>query len=395
MLAQNGHVDVRVAPHIDAITQWRRDIHQHPELGFDVHRTASLVAEKLRSFGVDNVVEGVGRTGVVGVINGNSIHSGTTIGLRADMDALPIVEQTELDYQSNTTGKMHACGHDGHTAMLLGAAKVLCETRAFNGSAVVIFQPAEESGAGGRIMVEDGLIQRFDIQQVYGMHNLPNMPLGRFGMRSGPIMAAVDTFDVSLTGKGGHAAMPHLCIDTMVVAANVISALQHIASRQADSLDSVVVSVTSIKSDNDSYNVIPHTVKLKGTVRALTQEVKEKTEQQVKDLINHTAKTYGASADIQYWHGYPATVNSDNEARIAAEVARSVVGSTNVDANVPPVMGAEDFSYMLNECRGAFVFIGNGESAGLHHPKYNFNDHAIGYGCSYWLALVEHLMPAN
>lgn len=395
MLAQKDQIDSRVVPQLDAITAWRRDLHQHPELGFDVHRTAGFVADKLRLFGADEVVEGVGRTGVVGVIKGRSSASGKCVGLRADMDALPINEQTGLDYRSTTDGKMHACGHDGHTAMLLGAARVLCESRQFDGTAVVIFQPAEEAGAGGRVMVEDGLMERFGIEQVYGMHNLPNMPLGEFGVRVGPIMAAVDTFHITLEGRGGHAAMPHLCIDTMVVAAKVICALQHVAARQADPLDAVVVSVTSIESDNNTYNVLPQTVSLKGTVRALTDKVQDATEAQVKELVTHTAKAYGAQANIKYWRGYPATINSANEAAMSAKVARSVVGSEQVNDNIAPLMGAEDFSYMLNKRPGAFVFIGNGDSAGLHHPKYNFNDNAIAYGCSYWVSLIEELMPSS
>ncbi len=387
--------DSRVSPHIGDITSWRRDIHENPELEYDVQRTAEKVASLLRSFGADEVVEGIGRTGVVGVIKGQSTSSNLCIGLRADMDALPIIENTNLEYASKVRGKMHACGHDGHTAMLLGAAKVLCETRRFNGTAVVIFQPAEEQGAGGREMVNDGMMDKFDIQQVYGMHNMPNLALGKFGIRPGPMMAAADTIDVTLTGKGGHAAMPHLCVDTMLVAAKVISALQHIAARVTNPVDSVVVSITAVEGDNDSYNVIPNTVKLKGTVRTLNPAVQDEAESQVIKLITKTAEAYGASAEINYERNYPATINAVNETKFAAAVASQVVGADNVDDEYPPLLGAEDFSYMLIERPGAFIFIGNGPSAALHHPQYNFNDDAIAYGCSYWISIIETGMPAS
>ncbi len=395
MASQSGLIDSRLQPHIADITAWRHDIHRHPELQYDVHRTAALVAKKLRSFGADEVVEGVGRTGVVGVIKGNAISSNLCVGLRADMDALPIIEDTQLDYISTISGKMHACGHDGHTAMLLGAARVLCDTRNFNGTAVVIFQPAEEMGAGGQAMVQDGLMERFNIQQVYGMHNLPNMPVGQFGVRAGPIMAAADTIDIVLRGKGGHAAMPHLCVDTMLVAAKVISALQHVASRQTNPVDSVVVSVTSVLGDNDSYNVIPQTVKLKGTVRTLQSSVQDAVEAHLKNIVVKTAEAFGATADIHYKRDYPATINTVAEANFAAGVAKQVVGADCVDDNVVPLLAAEDFSFMLNERPGAFVFVGNGNSAALHHPQYDFNDDVIEVGCSYWLALIEGAMPSG
>lgn len=393
MVAQIGQPDDRVLAYVDDITAWRRDLHQHPELSYDVHRTAAFVADQLRSFGVDEVVEGIGRTGVVGVIKGLSTESGLCVGLRADMDALPIIEDTQLAYASTVDGKMHACGHDGHTAMLLGAARVLSDTRNFNGTAVVIFQPAEETGAGGRAMVEDGMMERFHIQKVFGMHNLPGMPVGQFGVRAGPIMAAADVIDITLQGKGGHAAMPHLCIDTMLVAAKVIDALQMVASRHTDPMDSVVVSVTAIESDSDSYNVIPQTVKLKGTVRSLRKEVQDAAEEQISTLITHTAQAYGASAEVTYKRDYPATVNSAEEASFAAEAAGQVVGAHCVDDETAPMMGAEDFSFMLNARPGAFIFVGNGESASLHHPQYNFNDDVIAYGCSYWLSIIESAMP--
>ena len=393
MSTPTAQTDARVQPLISEITEWRHDIHRHPELEYDVHRTAALVAEKLRSFGADDVVEGIGRTGVVGVINGRLTQSGKCIGLRADMDALPILEATGLPYASTVSGKMHACGHDGHTAMLLGAARVLCESREFNGTAVVIFQPAEELGAGGREMVNDGMMDRFGIKKVYGMHNLPNMPVGQFGVRPGPIMAAADTLDITLHGKGGHAAMPHQCVDTMLVAAQVISSLQHIASRHVNPLESVVVSITSLLANNDSYNVIPQSVALKGTVRTLQPAVQDAAEAQLKTVVDQTAKAYGATAEINYKRDYPSTINDPNEANSVAAVAAQVVGTENVNDNIAPLMGAEDFSFMLNERPGAFIFIGNGESASLHHPNYNFNDDIIQYGSSYWVKLVETAMP--
>lgn len=393
MSAQQGNIDSRILPHLAEIKAWRHDLHRHPELSYDVHRTAGFVAEQLRSFGVDEVVEGIGQTGVVGVINGKSCNSGICIGLRADMDALPIDEDTQAEYASTIKGKMHACGHDGHTAMLLGAAKVLSDTRRFNGTAVVIFQPAEESGAGGQAMVQDGLMERFHIQKVFGMHNLPNMPLGQFGVRTGPIMASADVFDITLTGKGGHAALPHLCVDTLVVAAQVITALQTVASRNTDPIDSVVVSVTSVNANSDSYNVIPQTVKLKGTVRSLRAETQDAAESQVHRIVKSTAEALGASADINYVRDYPATINSAAEAVFAAQNATRVVGESNVDDNTPPMLGSEDFSFMLNERPGAFIFVGNGSSASLHHPQYDFNDDAIQYGSSYWLSLIENAMP--
>lgn len=393
MSAQLSDIDSRILPHLAQIKAWRHDLHRHPELSYDVHRTAAFVADQLRSFGVDEVVEGIGQTGVVGVIKGSSTSSGSCIGLRADMDALPIIEDTQAEYASTISGKMHACGHDGHTAMLLGAAKVLSETRQFNGTAVVIFQPAEESGAGGLAMVKDGLMEKFDIQKVFGMHNLPNMPIGEFGVRTGPIMAAADVFDITLTGKGGHAALPHLCIDTLLVAANVITALQTVASRNTDPIDSVVVSVTAVNSDSDSYNVIPQTVKLKGTVRTLRPEVQDAAELQVHRIIKSTAEAFGAVAEVNYVRDYPATVNSADEAVFAAQAAARIVGLSKVNEDTPPMLGSEDFSYMLNERPGAFIFVGNGPSASLHHPQYDFNDDAIQYGSSYWLTLIENAMP--
>jgi len=381
----------RFAELLPEITAWRRDFHENPELMFEVHRTAAKVADLLRGFGCDEVVEGIGRTGVVGVIKGRSDSAGRVIGLRADMDALPIIEQTGLPYASKTPGKMHACGHDGHTAMLLGAAKYLAETRNFDGTAVVIFQPAEEGGGGGREMVRDGLMDRFGIQEVYGMHNMPGIPLGSFAIRPGAIMAAADQFDITVTGKGGHAAKPHDCIDTTLVAAHIIVAAQSIASRTVDPLKQVVVSICTVQTDSTAHNVIPQVVKLKGTVRTMDAGVQDQVETRLRALVEATALAFGASADLAYQRGYPVTVNAPTQTDHAIAVAQEVSG--RVDPATPPLMGAEDFSYMLNERPGAYIFLGNGDTAMVHHPAYNFDDNAIPFGASWYAGMVETRMP--
>lgn len=384
----------RFADLLPEITEWRRDLHEHPELLFDVERTAGVVAAKLREFGCDEVVEGIGRTGVVGVINGKLSNSDKVIGLRADMDALPIHETSGVEHASKTDGKMHACGHDGHTAMLLGAAKYLCETRNFNGRVAVIFQPAEEGGGGGDEMVKDGMMDRFDIKEIYGMHNWPGMDIGKFALRPGPLMAAADQFDIVITGKGGHAAAPHKGIDPTVIASQLMLSLQSIVARNVDPLENAVVSVTSFNTDTISYNVIPQTVSLKGTVRTLDAEVRDTVKSRMETLVEHTAKAMDATASFEYHYGYPVSVNSEEQTDFAAGIAAKVSGPANVDANVAPVMGAEDFSYMLEARPGAFIFMGNGDTALLHHPDYDFNDEAIPHGCSYWVQLVEEAMPA-
>ncbi|MXQ13009.1 M20 aminoacylase family protein [Microvirga makkahensis] len=384
----------RVADLADEITAWRRDFHENPELGYDVHRTAGIVAEKLRSFGCDEVATGIGRTGVVGVIKGKTDSSGKVIGLRADMDALPILEATDLPYRSKVPGKMHACGHDGHTAMLLGAAKYLAETRNFDGTAVVIFQPAEEGGGGGDAMIRDGLMERFGIQEVYGMHNWPGVPVGHFAMRAGPTMAAADRFTITIEGKGGHAAYPHKCIDPIVTAAHVITALQSVASRSIDPLDSVVVSVCTIKA-GDTFNVIPQTAMLLGTVRTLSPAARDAAEARIRAIVENTCATFGATASIEYKRGYPVTVNDAGKTEFVASVAKAVAGEGAVQTNFPPEMGAEDFSYMLEKRPGAYVFLGNGETAGVHHPAYDFNDAATPYGVSLWAKIIESGMPAR
>ena len=382
----------RFAELLPEITAWRRDFHENPEILFEVHRTAGKVAELLRGFGCDEVVEGIGRTGVVGVIKGKTDTKGRVIGLRADMDALPIHEATGLDYASKTPGKMHACGHDGHTAMLLGAAKYLSETRNFDGTAVVIFQPAEEGGGGGREMVNDGMMDRFGIQEVYGMHNWPGLPVGSFAIREGALMAAADQFEIVVTGKGGHAAKPHDSIDTTLVASHIVVALQSIASRNVDPLKQVVVSVCTFRTESEAHNVIPQTVLLKGTVRTMDPAVQDYVERRISEIADGTAMAFGATAAVKYMRGYPVTVNAPENTGYAIEVAQKVSGQ--VDANVAPQMGAEDFSYMLNARPGAYIFLGNGDTAMVHHPAYNFDDNAIPFGSSWYAGMVEERMPA-
>jgi amidohydrolase len=385
----------RVADLQPDIQAWRRDIHEHPELLYDVHRTAAFVADRLREFGCDEVATGIGRTGVVGVIKGRKpAGAGDTrvIGLRADMDALPIEEATKLPYASKTPGKMHACGHDGHTAMLLGAARYLAETRNFAGDAVVIFQPAEEGGAGAAAMIKDGLMDRFAIDQVYGMHNGPGIPVGSFAIKSGPIMAATDAIDIRIEGLGGHAARPHKCIDSVLVGAQLVTALQSIVSRTVDPLESAVVSVCEFHAGN-ARNVIPQTAELKGTVRTLTAEVREMVEKRVREVVAGVAQMTGARIDLHYDRGYPVVVNHALQTDFAKGVAEEIAGGANV-FEIAPQMGAEDFAYMLEKRPGAFIFCGNGDSAGLHHPAYNFNDDAIVFGTSYWIRLVENTLAA-
>jgi hippurate hydrolase len=387
----------RVADLHSEIAAWRHDLHAHPELLYDVHRTAASVADKLKAFGCDEVVAGLGRTGVVGVIHGRKgaaeKASNKAIGLRADMDALPIEEANDLPYKSTVPGKMHACGHDGHTAMLLGAARYLAETRNFAGTAVVIFQPAEEGGAGAKAMIEDGLMDRFGIGEVYGMHNYPGMPVGSFGVRSGPMMAAADFVDIDIEGIGGHAARPQVGIDTVLVGAQIINAIQSVVSRNVDPLKSAVVSICMFQAGNTD-NVIPQTVKLRGTARSLDAEVRDLVERRLQAIVEGTAAAYGAKAKLNYRRNYPVLVNHERETDFATAVAKDIAGAGHVDTSLAPLMGAEDFSFMLNARPGAFIFVGNGDSAGLHHPRYNFNDDVIPVGTSYWVKLVETALGA-
>jgi amidohydrolase len=380
----------RIADMQPEIAEWRRDLHENPELMYDTHRTAGIVADKLRAFGCDEVVEGVGRTGVVGIIKGRQDTRGHVVGLRADMDALPILEATGLPYASKTPGKMHACGHDGHTAMLLGAAKYLAETRNFDGAVAVVFQPAEEGGAGGKAMVEDGLIDRFRIAEIYGMHNHPGLAVGRFAIRPGAFYAATDNFTIDVIGKGGHAARPQSTVDTTLIACHIVLALQSIASRNADPLKSIVVSTTSFRTESDAYNVIPERLQLRGTVRTFDGALRELGERRLKALATQTAAAFGGRAEVTWEPGYPAMVNHEHETELAAEAARRISGEVTTPADA--LMGGEDFAYMLEVCPGAYIQIGNGDGAQVHHPEYNFNDDAIPFGASYWAELVETRM---
>ncbi|MCF6326449.1 MAG: M20 family metallopeptidase [Devosiaceae bacterium] len=378
----------------EEITGWRRDFHSNPELLYDVERTAGKVEELLKSFGVDEIVTGIGRTGVVGVIKGKKSDSSKVIGLRADMDALPIKEVSGKAYASKIDGKMHACGHDGHTAMLLGAAKYLAETRNFDGTAIVIFQPAEEGGAGGKAMVDDGMMERFGIEQVFGMHNMPRLALGQFAIREGGMMAATDEFTITINGIGGHAAMPHMSIDPVMIAAQITVALQTLVSRNVDPIDNAVLTVTQIHG-GAAYNVIPGSAQLMGTIRTLDDNVREQMEKRLIEMVEKIADAFGAKADLKFKRGYPVMSNAAEQTRFAVEVASELVGAENVDANVAPVMGGEDFSYMAIARPGAFIFIGNGDSADLHQDTYDFDDEAIPLGCSYWVKLVETALPVS
>lgn len=384
----------RISEYHDNITAWRREFHSHPEILYDVHRTAAGVAEKLRGFGLDEVATGIGQTGVVGVIRGRAGASGRVVGLRADMDALPIHETTGKPYASTIDGRMHACGHDGHTAMLLGAAQYLAETRNFDGTAIVIFQPAEEGGAGGKAMVDDGLMERWNIQEVYGMHNMPGLPVGAFATRTGPITASTDEFTIDITGRGGHAAIPHNTIDPIIVASELVQSLQTVVARSIDPIESAVVSVTEFHAGT-AHNIIAQTAQLGGTVRTLSAEIRDLAEARFRNLVSGIAAAHGATAELDYVRKYPVSQNHPAETAVAVSVAADIVGAEHVADDAPAIMGGEDFSYMLEARPGAFVFIGNGESAGLHSPDYDFNDEIIPIGCSYWARLVENIMPTN
>jgi amidohydrolase len=378
----------------EEVSQWRRHLHRNPELMFDVHETAKFVEDKLRGFGCDEIVTGIGQTGVVGIIRGRH-GEGATIGLRSDMDALPLTEITGKPWASANAGKMHACGHDGHISMLLGAAQYLAETRNFKGSVAVIFQPAEEGGGGGREMVKDGMMERFSISEVYGLHNIPGLPIGEFAIRKGPIMAATDEFTITIEGRGGHAAQPHTTLDPIVIGTQIVNALQTIVSRGTDPLDSVVISVTKFHA-GDAHNIIPQKTELAGTVRTLRTEMRDFAQKRLTEIVEGIATAMGASAVIDYARNYPVTFNHDRETDFAAEVARKVAGDGAVNEEVAPMMAGEDFSYMLEARPGAFIFLGNGKSASLHNPAYDFNDDAIPHGISYWVSVAENaLRPAD
>jgi hippurate hydrolase len=378
------------------LTAIRRDIHAHPELAFQETRTSDIVAAKLAAWGIE-AHRGLAKTGVVGVVKGRKSSSGRAIGLRADMDCLPMHETGTVPYKSTHAGRMHACGHDGHTTMLLGAARYLAETRNFDGTAYLIFQPAEEGGGGGRVMVEEGLFERFPANEVYALHNWPSLPPGQIAVRPGPMMAATDEIQVTVRGKGGHGAMPHLAVDPVVITAQVIGALQTIASRNASPLDSIVVSVCSMEtSQTGVFNVIPDFVKLVGTVRTFRPETRDLAERRIREIVSGIAGAMGGGADIAYHRGYPATINTEREAAFAARVGERVFGKDNVFTDAEPTMGGEDFSYMLLARPGAYVFLGQGggpTSCFLHNSGYDFNDEVIPLGAGYLAALVEDALP--
>ena len=382
----------RIAAMHEEITAWRQDLHANPEIGFEVHRTADIVAQKLKAFGCDAILPHVDKTGVVGVIKGRRTGSGRVVGLRADMDALPIQEATGVAYASKTPGKMHACGHDGHTAMLLGAAKYLCETRNFDGTVVVIFQPNEEGLTGSLAMLEDRLMERFGIQQVYGMHTSPTHELGKFALCAGPMLAACDKFTIEISGKGSHAGRPHEGVDPVVVAAQIITALQTIASRNVNPLDAVVVSTCIVRA-GEAFNIIPEGATLIGTIRTLSEKVRSHTHARMRQIAEGTAALFGATAQATIVGDVPVTVNDAEKTKFAQAVASEIVGEANVK-HMRPIMGAEDFSRMLHKAPGAFIMLGNGIGPGLHNPGFNFNDAAIPLGVSYWVRLAEAAMPA-
>jgi hippurate hydrolase len=374
----------------------RRDIHAHPELAFHENRTSQLVADRLAALGIE-VHRGLAKTGLVGVVKGKRSSSGRAIGLRADMDCLPMHETSNIPHKSTHAGRMHACGHDGHTTMLLGAARYLAETRNFDGTAYLIFQPAEEGGGGGKVMVEEGLFDRFPANEVYAVHNWPGLPPGQMAVRPGPVMAATDEIVLTIRGKGGHAAMPQLTIDPVVITAQVISALQTIASRNANPLDAIVVSVCSLEtSQTGVFNVIPDFVKLIGTVRSFRPETRDLAEVRIREIVSGIAKAMGGSAEIEYKRGYPSTINTEREAIFAAKVGERIFGKNNVFTDAEPTMGGEDFSYMLLARPGAYVFLGQGggpNNCFLHNPGYDFNDEVIPLGAGYLAALVEESLP--
>ena len=371
---------------------WRQHLHTIPELSFDCPKTSAFIRERLEEIGVDAIHDGIAQTGIVAIIQGKG--DGPTIGLRADFDALPITEDTGVDYASTHPGKMHACGHDGHTAMLLGAAKYLAETRNFAGRVALIFQPAEEAGGGGEVMVQEGIMDRCDIREVYAIHNAPGKDFGKFHTRAGPIMAAADTFHIHVTGKGGHGARPHDCVDPVVAACGIVTALQTIVSRNHKPLDQLVISTTQIHTGTTD-NVIPETAYINGTVRTFDKQVQAMVVRRMEEVVAGTAVAYGCEARLEFEFGYPPTVNDTAKAVFAAQVAADVAGEAGVEPDVEPVMGAEDFSYMLEARPGAYLMLGQGDGAGVHHPQYNFNDEIAPIGASFLARLVETAQPVG
>ena len=382
----------RIADFAEDMTQWRQHLHTIPELSFDCPKTAAFIKERLEEIGVDEIHTGIAETGIVAIINGQG--AGDTIGLRADFDALPIEEETGVEYASTHPGKMHACGHDGHTTMLLGAARYMVETRNFSGRVALIFQPAEEDGGGAEVMCKEGMMDRFDIKQVYGIHNFPGAEFGTFHTTPGPIMAAVDMVTITITGRGGHGAMPHETADPVVAACGIVQAIQTIGTRNVHSAQEKVISITQIHTGSAS-NVIPETAMINGTVRTFDKDTQSLIRKRMEEIVQGVAAGYGVTAELDYDVGYPATVNDPAGAAFATEVAQEVVGAAKVDGNLPKVAGSEDFAYMLEERPGAYLFLGAGEGAGLHHPKFNFNDEVAPIGASFFVRMVETAQPVG
>ena len=374
--------------------EWRRDIHAHPEIAFEEHRTAQIVADKLESFGIE-VETGIAGTGVVGTLRKGM--GNRSIGLRADLDALLINETNDFEYKSKNPGQMHACGHDGHTTMLLGAAKYLSEKGNFDGTVNFIFQPAEENEGGGRVMIEDGLFDKYPVESVYGMHNIPGMPVGSFAIKPGPIMAAFDIFNLKVIGRGGHAAMPQTTVDPIIVGTKIIDAFQAIISRSIDPQEPSVLSVTQFHG-GDAYNVIPNQVEIKGCTRCFSPNVQKKLEDEMRQISESICKAYGADCEFHYEHRYPATINSEEEANLAGLVAQGIVGEERVNLSPKPGMGSEDFAYMLQEKPGSYIWIGNGDGEGscmIHNPGYDFNDEILPIGATYWVKMAEEILKPN
>ena len=374
--------------------EWRRDIHAHPEIAFEEHRTAQIVADKLESFGIE-VETGIAGTGVVGTLRKGM--GNRSIGLRADLDALLINETNDFKYKSKNPGQMHACGHDGHTTMLLGAAKYLSEQGNFDGTVNFIFQPAEENEGGGRVMIEDGLFDKYPVESVYGMHNIPGMPVGSFAIKPGPIMAAFDIFNLKVIGRGGHAAMPQTTVDPIIVGTKIIDAFQAIISRSIDPQEPSVLSVTQFHG-GDAYNVIPNQVEIKGCTRCFSPKVQKKLEDEMRQISESICKAYGADCEFHYEHRYPATINSEEEANLAGQVAQEIVGEERVNLSPKPGMGSEDFAYMLQEKPGSYIWIGNGDGEGscmIHNPGYDFNDEILPIGATYWVKMAEEILKPN
>ena len=370
---------------------WRRDFHAHPEIAFEEHRTAQIVAEKLESFGIE-VETGLAGTGVVGTLKKGK--GNRSIGLRADLDALLINEANDFEHKSKTPGKMHACGHDGHTTMLLGAAKYLAEKGDFDGTITFIFQPAEENEGGGKVMIDDGLFDKYPVESVFGMHNIPGMPVGTFAMKSGPIMASFDIFNLKIIGKGGHAAMPHTAIDPIIIGTKIVDAYQSIVSRYIDPQEPVVLSVTQFHG-GDAYNVIPNEIEMKGTVRCFSSKVQESIENQMEQITSSICSAYGADYELGYERRYPATINTAEEVTISEKVAKNISGDEMVHTSPTPSMGSEDFAFMLQERPGSYIWIGNGDGEGscmLHNPGYDFNDEILPIGATYWVNMAEEIL---